>query len=55
MKDRILHGEAQRWAYITVASSITDNLNTGGRLNSTDTARLVEGFIAQVVPQFKKP
>ena len=49
VKDRILHGEAQRWAYITVATSVTDNLN------SPDTARLVEGFIAQIVPQFKKP
>ncbi len=55
VKDRILYGEAQRWAYITVASSVTDNLKPSGGLNSTDTARLVEGFIAQVVPQFKKP
>ena len=55
VKDRILYGEAQRWAYITVATSVTDNLKPSGGLNSTDTAKLVEGFIAQVVPQFKKP
>ena len=56
VKDRILHGEAQRWAYITVATNVTDNLNKpGGGLNAADTARLVEGFIAQIVPQFKKP
>ena len=55
VKDRILHGEAQRWAYITVATSVTDNLQPSGGLNATDSARLVEGFIAQIVPQFKKP
>ena len=54
VKDRILHGEAQRWAYITVATNVTDNLKPGG-LNAADTARLVEGFIAQIVPRFQKP
>ena len=55
VKDRLLHGEAQRWAYITVAATVTDNLKPTGGLDSAATARLVEGFIAQVVPQFKKP
>ena len=55
VKDRLLHGEAQRWAYITVATPVTDNLQPTGGLDSAATARLVEGFIAQVVPQFKKP
>lgn len=55
VKDRLLHGEAQRWAYITVATSVTDNLRPSGGLDSAATAKLVEGFIAQVVPQFKKP
>lgn len=54
VRDRILHGEAQRWAYITVATNVSDNLRPDG-LNSADTARLVEGFIAQVVPRFEKP
>ncbi len=55
VRDRILHGEAQRWAYITVATNVTDNLKPGGGLNAADTAQLVEGFIAQIVPQFQKP
>ena len=55
VKDRLLHGEAQRWAYITVATDVTDNLKATGGLDSAATSRLVEGFIAQVVPQFKKP
>ncbi len=54
VKDRILYGEAQRWAYITVATNVSDNLKPGG-LNAADTARLVEGFIAQIVPRFQKP
>ena len=54
VKDRILHGEAQRWAYITVATSVGDNLKPDG-LNAADTSRLVEGFIAQIVPRFQKP
>ena len=55
VKDRILHGEAQRWAYITVATSVTDNDKPSGSLDSAATAKLVEDFIAQVVPQFKRP
>ena len=55
VKDRILFGEAQRWAYITVAATVTDNLKPPGTgQDSTKTAQLVEGFIAQIVPQFKK-
>ena len=55
VKDRILFGEAQRWAYITVAATVTDNLKPQGTgLDSVRTSRLVEDFIAQIVPRFKK-
>ena len=54
LKDRVLYGENQRWAYVTVATNITDNLKPGG-LDAKDTAEQVERFIAQLVPQFKKP
>lgn len=56
VKDRLLHGENQRWAYVTVATNITDNLLPDGRgLNAQQTADLVEKFIAQLVPRFEKP
>ena len=55
VKDRLLHGEAQRWAYITVAATVTDDLKPSGGLNSADTSRLAQDFIAQIVPKFKKP
>ena len=54
LKDRIFYGENQRWAYVTVATNITDNLQPGG-LNAQDTAEQAEKFIAQLVPRFKKP
>ena len=54
VKDRLLRGENQRWAYVTVATDITDNLRPGGR-SETDTAKLAEGFIGRIVPRFEKP
>ena len=54
VKDRLLYGENQRWAYVTVATNITDNLRPDG-LDAAQSARMVEKFIAQLVPQFRKP
>lgn len=54
VKDRILHGENQRWAYVTVACNVTDNLMPGGRTEA-ETARLVEQFISEIVPKFQRP
>ncbi len=48
----MLHGENQRWAYVTVAATVTDNLQAGGRTQE-ETARLVEDFIAEIVPRFQ--
>ncbi len=56
IKDRLLYGENQRWAYVTVAANITDNLRTDGRgLDAAQTAEMTEKFIAQLVPKFQKP
>jgi EpsI family protein len=52
IRDRLLHGDNQRWAYVTVAATVTDNLASGGR-NAEDTSKLVEDFISQIVPQFQ--
>ena len=54
VKDRVLHGENQRWAYVTVATNVTDNLRAGGR-SEAETADLVENFIGRIVPLFQKP
>lgn len=54
VKDRLLYGENQRWAYVTVASDITDNLKPGGH-SEADTAALAENFIGRIVPHFEKP
>ncbi len=54
IKDRLLRGENQRWAYVTVATNITDNLRPHG-LDAAQSADLVEKFIGQLVPKFEKP
>ena len=52
VRDRLLHGENQRWAYVTVAAYVTDNMQAAGR-NEEETTRIVEDFIAGVVPKFQ--
>jgi EpsI family protein len=54
IKDRILHGENQRWAYVTVASTVTDDLRPFGK-NEAETSEMVRDFIAQIVPHFQRP
>ena len=51
-RDRLLHGDNQRWAYVTVAATVTDNLQAAGRTQE-ETSRLVQDFIAEIVPKFE--
>lgn len=53
VRDRVLHGYNQRWAYISVTSVITDNLQKFGR-SREETSHLVEDFIRQIVPVIHK-
>lgn len=53
-RDRVLHGRNQRWAYVTVATLITDNLRPGGK-NAEATQKMLQDFISEILPQFKKP
>ena len=53
-KDRVLRGENQRWAYVTVSAYVTDNLQPGGR-NVAETEKMIEDFIGDIVPRFQKP
>ena len=53
IRDRILHGYNQRWAYITVSAVVTDNLQKFGR-SEAETSRLIEDFIKRLVPVLHK-
>ncbi len=50
MKDRLLHGYNQRWAYVTVAATITKGLEPNGR-DEEQTDQLLRNVIAQVYPR----
>jgi EpsI family protein len=50
MKDRLLHGYNQRWAYVTVAATITKGLEPDGK-DEQQTDALIQQLIAKVYPQ----
>ncbi len=54
IRDRILYGYNQRWAYITVASTITKGLAPFGR-SEEDTDAELKDFIQQLLPKFHRP
>ena len=47
--DRLLHGYNQRWAFCTVAATITEQLQTDG-LDEKETDEMIVGFIEKLVP-----
>lgn len=49
MRDRVLYGYNQRWAYITVAASITDNLQRFGK-DAKASEKMMEGLIQELIP-----
>jgi EpsI family protein len=54
LRDRILYGYNQRWAYVTVASIVTEGWARNGRSES-DTAAMTEQFIKELAPKLKRP
>ena len=52
IRDRLLHGDNQRWAYVTVAATVTDNLQPAGRTQE-ETTKIIEDFLAEIVPMFQ--
>lgn len=52
IRDRVLYGYNQRWAYITVASTITEGLARFGK-SEKETDQIVSGFIQQLLPLIK--
>ncbi len=54
LRDRILHGYNQRWAYVTVAATVTEGLTSHGR-SEAETAAMIEKFISELVPKLRRP
>ena len=54
IKDRLLRGYTQRWAYVTVAGTITSSFNKFGR-DEKQTDELIRDFMKQLVPLLHKP
>ena len=50
IRDRIVYGYNQRWAYITVAATITDNIKQFGR-SEQETDAIIQQFIGELFPQ----
>lgn len=51
MKDRLLHGYNQRWAYVTVACNITKGMQAdGGGKDEEETDAMLQKVIAEVYP-----
>jgi len=54
MRDRILHGYNQRWAYVTVVSNITANLQPYGK-SEEETDTMIRSFIQKLAPEILEP
>jgi EpsI family protein len=52
IRDRLVYGQNQRWAYVTVAATVTEGLGKFGRSEAA-TARMVEEFIPRLWPYFQ--
>ena len=47
--DRLMHGYNQRWGFVSVASTITEDFQVDG-LNEKETDEMLQGFIQKLVP-----
>jgi EpsI family protein len=54
VRDRILKGQSQRWAYVTVAAIVTKGLQPPQR-TERQTAEMIEKFIPELAPRLQKP
>jgi EpsI family protein len=54
MRDRILRGYNQRWAYITVAANVPEGSPQSGPAEAKVDA-MIERFIAKLVPKLERP
>jgi EpsI family protein len=54
LRDRILRGYNQRWAYVTVAATVTQGIARPERTEA-ETGSMIEDFIAKLVPKLQRP
>jgi EpsI family protein len=54
LRDRIVYGHSQRWAYVTVAAHVTQGIRRPERTEEQTTAMLDE-FIQQLAPRLQRP
>jgi EpsI family protein len=54
IRDRVVKGYDQRWAYVTVASNITQGVQKFGR-SEAETDEILQKFIANLFPVIVKP
>lgn len=52
MQDRVLHGFNQQWAYVTVAATVTDNVQSFGK-NEAKTDEMLRDFIIELFPKIE--
>ena len=54
MRERLLHGYDQRWAYVTVTANVTEGWGVPNR-SEQETAKIVEKFTQQLVHKLETP
>jgi EpsI family protein len=54
MRDRLIHGFDQRWAYVTVAANVTQGWARPNR-SEADTAKVIEALTADLVHKLQTP
>jgi EpsI family protein len=54
LRDRLLHGYNQRWAYVTVTANVSEHLWRPER-SEDETSAILEDFIQKLVPDLKRP
>jgi EpsI family protein len=53
IRDRVLKGENQQWAYVTVISTITKGLQSFGK-SEEETDEMLKSFVRELMPQLQR-
>ena len=54
LRDRIMYGYSQRWAYVTIAANVTKGIWRPERTEE-QTSEMLDGFIQQLAPRLQRP
>jgi EpsI family protein len=54
LRDRIMYGYSQRWAYVTIAANVTKGIWRPERTEE-QTAAMLDEFIQQLAPRLQRP